>query len=371
VWLIILIGGGGLGLLALVRHLDASSLAHTVARVTWWQFVLICVVHGVSVLADTIGWRYTLVHGQPPPFHRLLAVKCAGDALNVVTALGGVGGEATKAWLLRRELPYETSVSSLVLAKTSLVLAQALLLAAGIVVAWTTGMASSTLLSAMAALLLVELIGVGGFLLVQVTGVVGRTGRLLAWVSAKGFHTAQQLDDALRGFYRRHWRAFLLSTGFHFVGWLIGVVEALLVLRSLGLSASMITATILEALGSGVRFATFLVPGSLGTLEGANAAAFTTFGWAASAGLTFTLVRRARQALWIAVGLVVFVAMSAPRTLASRLASPRRPRVLSGDTPVTASEATRRVSWSAPTSSDLVRPRRSPTRAAHAVETRW
>jgi uncharacterized protein (TIRG00374 family) len=337
VWLITLIGAGGLGLLVFVHHLDASSIAHTVARITWWQFVLICVVHGVSVLADTLGWRYTLVHGQPLPFHRLLAVKCAGDALNVLTALGAVGGEATKAWLLRRELPYETSVPSLVLAKTSLVLAQVLLLGAGIVVAWSTGMASSTLLGAMGALLLVELIGVGGLLLVQVTGVVGRAGRLLAWASARGLHTAQQLDDALRNFYRRHWRAFLLSTGFHFVGWLIGVVEALLVLQSLGLSASLIAATVLEALGSGVRFATFFVPANLGTLEGANAAAFTTFGWTASAGLTFTLVRRARQAVWIAVGVGVLVAMDAPRTLASRLFAPRRCRMRSANVVATTS----------------------------------
>jgi hypothetical protein len=234
VWLITLIAGGGLGLLALVHHLGGGSIVHAVARITWWQFVLICVVHGVSVLADTMGWRYTLVHGPPLPFRRLLVVKCAGDTLNVLSALGTVGGEATKVWLLRRDLPYETSVPSLVLAKTSLVLAQALLLGSGIVVAWTTGMASSTLLGAMGALLLVQLIGVGGFLLVQATGVVGRTGRLLAWASAKGFHSAQQLDDALRSFYRRHWRSFLLSTGFHFAGWLIGIVEALLVLESLG-----------------------------------------------------------------------------------------------------------------------------------------
>jgi uncharacterized membrane protein YbhN (UPF0104 family) len=370
VWLITWIGGGGLGLLALVHHLGAGFIVQTVAQVTWWQFVLICVVHGVSVLADTLGWRYTLAHGQPLPFHRLLAVKCAGDALNVVTALGGVGGEATKAWLLRRELPYETSVPSLVLAKTSLVLAQVLLLGVGIVVAWATGIASSTLLSAMWLLLVVQGIGVGGFLLVQLTGVVGRAGRLLAWAGAKGLHAAHHLDGALRGFYRRHWRSFLLSTAAHFVGWLIGVVEALLVLRSLGLSASVITATVLEALGSGVRFATFLVPGSLGTLEGANAAAFTTFGWAASAGLTFTLVRRARQAVWIAVGVVVLVAMDAPRTLASRLTSRGWARVRPVDDLRAASDTEPRVYGSALASPVGCGVRRGPS-PSDEMRTRW
>jgi hypothetical protein len=93
----------------------------------------------------------------------------------VVTALGSVGGEATKAWLLRRDVPYEASVPSLIVAKTSLVLAQALLIVVGILVAWTTGAGGPTLLLAMSALLVVEVIGVGGFLGVQLGG--DRPGR--------------------------------------------------------------------------------------------------------------------------------------------------------------------------------------------------
>jgi len=319
---IVLIAGSVLGLLALVSHLGVESIASALTRITSGQFILICVVHGVSILADTVGWRYVFPRDQQPPFRRLLVAKCAGEAVNVLTALGSVGGEATKAWLLRRETPYAASVPSLILAKTSLVVAQAGLLVVGILVAWITGIGGSTLLLAMGSLLVVEVIGVGGFLIVQVVGVVGHAGRVLAWAGAKGLHHARQLDDALRGFYRREWRSFLLSAGFHFVGWLIGAVEALVILSSLGLPASPTAATVVEALGSGVRFATFFVPASLGPLEGANAAAFTAFGWAATAGLAFTLVRRARQAVWIGVGVAILVAMDAPRFLASRRLRP-------------------------------------------------
>jgi uncharacterized membrane protein YbhN (UPF0104 family) len=319
----ILMAGGALGSLALIHHVGAGRLTEVLTRITWWQFALICVVHGLSVIADTMAWRYTLGRDRRLPFHRLLAAKCAGEAVNLVTALGSVGGEATKAWLLRRDLAYEASVPSLILAKTSLVVAQVPLLAAGIVLAWTTGIADSTLLLAMGALLLVEVVGVGGFLLVQLAGVVGRAGRLLAWAGAAGTRHARQLDEALRGFYRREWRSFLLSTALHFAGWLIGALEALLILGSLGVSASLLTATVIEALGSGVRFATFFVPASVGPLEGSNAAAFTALGWAASAGLAFTLVRRGRQLVWIVVGIAILVAMDAPRLLASL-----RPRAL-------------------------------------------
>jgi uncharacterized membrane protein YbhN (UPF0104 family) len=324
----VLIAGSVVGLLALVHRLGFESIASVLSQVSTGQFILICVVHGISVLADTVGWRYVFPPGGQPPFRRLLAAKCAGEAVNVVTALGSVGGEATKAWLLRRETPYAASVPSLILAKTSLAVAQAGLLGVGILVAWLTGTGGSTLLLAMGSLLLVEVMGVGGFLIVQVVGVIGRAGRVLAWTGAKGLDRAQQLDGALRGFYRREWRSFLLSAGFHFAGWLIGAVEALLILSSLGLPTSLPAAMVVEALGSGIRFATFFVPASLGALEGANAGAFTAFGWAASAGLAFTLVRRARQAVWIGVGVAILVAMDAPRLLARQ---PLRPIPSSGD----------------------------------------
>ena len=80
-------------------------------------------------------------------------------------------------------------------------------------------------------------------------------------------------------------------------------------LWALDVRASVAVATLIEALGSGVRFATFLVPASLGPFEAANAAAFAALGFGAGAGLAFSLVRRARQAVWVAIGIVVLLAM--------------------------------------------------------------
>jgi uncharacterized protein (TIRG00374 family) len=313
---VLLLAVSVLGFVTLVSFLGAGSIADVLARITWPAFGLLVVVRGMGVALDTLGWRFTLT-GEVPPFHRLLAAKCAGDAVNAVTALGSVGGEPIKAWLLRRELGYDASVPSLILAKTSLVVSQALLLAVGILAAWTTGITGPALLAAMGALLIIETVGIGGFLAVQLGGVVGKAGRVLAWVAGSGSLRAQRLDEALRGFYRLCWRRFLASVAAHFAGWLIGVLEALVVLDSLGLPASLLGATVIEALGSGVRFATFLVPASLGTLEGATAAAFAAFGWAASGGVAFTIVRRACQAFWVGVGLTLLLTMGGMRAVAT------------------------------------------------------
>jgi uncharacterized membrane protein YbhN (UPF0104 family) len=312
---IVLLAGGTVGLLALCYHLGADSLGAVLATITGWQFLLICAIHGASVVADTFGWRFTLP-AERPAFHRLLAARCAGEAVNLLTALGSVGGEAVKAWLLRSEVPYEASVPSLILAKTTLIVAQALLLVLGLLIAWITGVAGSTLLAAMAILLLVEVLAIGGFILVQNAGLVARAGWALSWLGLRSRHQAQRIDGTLRHFYRREWRSLLLSVGAHLAGWLIGALEGLVILKTLDLPATLATAAVLEALGSGVRFATFFIPASLGTLEGANSAAFAAFGWAASAGLAFTLVRRGRQAVWIAVGAAILLVAAVTRASA-------------------------------------------------------
>jgi uncharacterized membrane protein YbhN (UPF0104 family) len=307
--------GGVLAFVLLIRHFGLESLTAALTRIAWWQFGLACAVHGVSMVLDTLGWRYTFVADRPP-FGRLLAARCAGQAVNVITALAGLGGEALKAWLLRRDIPYEASVPSLILAKTAEVIGQTLLLVTGILVAWMTGIVGWSLLGPMCYLLAVEVIGVGGFILVQVAGGVGGAGRLLAWAGvARG---VRRIDGAVRTFYRLHWRSLLVSIGFHYVSWLVGALEVLLILWSLHLPASAVTATVIEALGTGVRFATFFVPASLGTLEGANAAAFAALGWAASDGLAFSVVRRGRQAAWIGLGLAVLGAMGAARSAGER-----------------------------------------------------
>ena len=100
-----------------------------------------------------------------------------------------------------------------------------------------------------------------------------------------------------------------LSTAFHLGGWLVGAGEAYPILSFLRIPADLVTATVVEALGAGVRFATFLVPASLGAFESANAAAFEAMGLGAGAGLAFSFVRRARQIGWIGVGLLVLVSM--------------------------------------------------------------
>jgi uncharacterized protein (TIRG00374 family) len=296
----------GIALLGvLVHRVGTVAILQTLNRLAWWQFVVICLPYAAIMAVDTLGWRYAFARDRAP-FWRLYRARVIGEALNIVTALGSVGGEAAKAWLVREDVSYEESVPSVVIAKTTITIAQALFLCLGIVLAWAALDVSSEILRGMLWLLVIEVVAVAGFFGAQVSGLVARGGRVLkAFGVIDDIGGARKLDAALRGYYRTEWRRFGLSVAFHLAGWLLGVLEALIMLGALGVDASVVTATAIEALGSGVRFATFLVPASLGAFEGANAAAFGALGFGAGAGLAFSFVRRARQAAWVVIGVLL------------------------------------------------------------------
>ena len=301
----------GIGLIALlVERVGWSPIAQALGRLTWWQFLVVCLPYAAVAVVNTLGWRFAFPRGTVP-FHRLLGARLAGEALNRLTALGSLGGEPVKIWLLRRDVAHADSVPSVVIAKTTITIAQALFLLVGVGLAWTMLATESRVINAMLWLLVVEVVAVGGFVGVQMAGLVGRAGRLLQWAGVvTRADYARQLDGALRDYYRGDTRRVALSTGFHLVGWLIGALETYLILVFLGIPVDLVTAAVIEALGAGVRFATFFVPASLGPLESANAAAFEAMGLGAGAGLAFSFVRRARQLVWAGVGLLVLAWMS-------------------------------------------------------------
>ena len=308
----------------LVYRVGAEPILEALGRLTWWQFGLVCLPYAVITAADTLGWRFAFARDRAP-FWRLYGARLAGEALNVVTAVGAVGGEAAKAWLVRRDVAYEESVPSVIVAKTTITLAQALFLLLGLLLAWLTLPAGVDLVRAMTWLLVVEILALGGFLGAQLSGLVARGGRLLRMLGAiESIAYAERLDQALRDYYRTEWRRFGLSLGFHLAGWVLGALDTLVILWALGVTVSVTTATIVEALGSGVRFATFLVPASLGPSEAANAAAFAALGFGAGAGLAFSFIRRARQAVWVVIGLAVLLAMRWSAARAAAAADPAR-----------------------------------------------
>ena len=82
---------GALLLVVLVYQVGAGPILETMHRLAWWQFVLICLPYGVITAVDTLGWRFAFARDRAP-FWRLYGARVVGEALNIVTAVGQVGG---------------------------------------------------------------------------------------------------------------------------------------------------------------------------------------------------------------------------------------------------------------------------------------
>jgi glycosyltransferase 2 family protein len=287
-----------------------------------WRLAVVAVFPFVVVTTfDTLGWKYAFLSDRVG-FRTLMAIRIAGEAFNLTTPTASVGGEAIKAWLLRRHVSLDEAVLSVVVAKTTITLAQGVFLLLGIVTAWMAGLPDSSLLHGMMWLLALEVLALVGFVAAQMRGVFGPVQRWLARVGvglSRHTETGARVDRGLLRFYREEPRRLTLSIAFHFVAWLLGVVEVVLVLRFLGVPVSLTTATIIEAFGTAVRFATFLVPASVGAQEGGYVVTFVALGLPASTAVAFGLTRRVREIVWIIVGLVIFALMRSEVRPASAL----------------------------------------------------
>ena len=160
----------------------------------------------------------------------------------------------------------------------------------------------------MAVLLGAQLVGSGGFALVQLRGGVAGAGRILqrlgVGAAARHGELLRDVDRRLLDLYRRHGTRVAVSVLLHAGGWAVGALEIYAVLALAGMPVGPATALVLEAVSAAVRFATFMIPASLGALEGGSVAAFVALGLPGAAGLSFTLIRRLREGTWAVIGLV-------------------------------------------------------------------
>jgi len=292
----------------LVARIGPAAIWSSFVTLGWRLPIVLAFPYALAAAVDTLAWWLLLP--ARVPFLLLLRARLAGEAVSLATPTMSVGGDPLKAFLLRPRLPLLDGFVSVIADKTTVVAGQVLFLALGLLAAALVAPPSGRLLPIMAGLLVVEVLAVGGFALVQASGALGGGGRLLGRLGKRvGLGGAERfaqglgdLDRALAALYRQRRRRLVASAIVHAVAWATGGLEIYLVLSLLGTPAPLGIALIVESFASGVKFASFMVPASLGALEGGYVIFFEAFGLGAAAGLSYVLVRRLREITWAVVG---------------------------------------------------------------------
>jgi uncharacterized protein (TIRG00374 family) len=306
---------GILVLAGLVVHIGPSTLIEELRKLGGNLFwVLLASV--ASYLFDALGWRATLGrHAERIGFTRLFMARMAGEAVNFTTPAAYLGGEPMKAYLLSRyNVPLVDGLASVVTAKTTMTLAQALFILMGIGLGLALlNRTSDVILAAFAGVAILGL-GIGFFIVLQRRGLfVGifrlleRIGLRVQWLKERE-HKLQALDEAIGDFYARDTRGFIWALLFFFLGWAIESLEVYLVLYFLGQPVDFFVAFSITALVVLVKGGTAFIPGSLGAQEAGTLVLFTAFGYTPAVAVTFAIVRRLREIFWIAFGLLALAA---------------------------------------------------------------
>ncbi|MDF0645358.1 MAG: lysylphosphatidylglycerol synthase transmembrane domain-containing protein [Nitrospira sp.] len=306
----------------LVWYIGPTEIYRAVHRLGPAALLSILAPSLLMYLVEGYGWKVALEGSERVPFWRLLMIRMAGEVVNMTTPTAYVGGEPLKAYLLQRDgVPVVEGLASVVIAKTTMTIAQVLFIIVGIAIGlWVLGPTGSSGQIVTGAILSVGLLlfGTAAFVLVQRRGLFTWTLELirkLGWrleVLERRAEQLRSLDRTILNFYTERRLMFYISTGLYLLGWLAEAIEVYVIIYCLGGPADMLSAVSIGALSVLIKGGTFFIPGSLGAQDAGNLLLLRAFGYSEVVGVAFALLRRFRELVWISVGLLCLALIGKP-----------------------------------------------------------
>jgi putative membrane protein len=211
-----------------------------------------------------------------------------------------------------RGVPGAQAASSVIVDTTVGVSTQLIFVVSGVALLLLRSTDRNSLLVAAAVLMAmgVLFVAIAAFVVLQHRGLFAGSAKFARrlmpgkWLSAMAAR-ASMVDDSVIAAYRNG-PVMLRASLLRLVGWAAGAGEVWLVMQSLGQPIGLVDAYILESLGSGVRAATFMVPGALGALEGGYILFGAIFGLPADTALAISLSKRVRELAFGVPGLLLW-----------------------------------------------------------------
>lgn len=273
-----------------------------------------------AMALEAIAWRQSLrALGHERRLRSIVALRVAGEAVPLTVPGGSLAAEPVKIHLVasRAGVPACDAVACVAAQKWFVVTTHAVLLAGALALSFTLPfigaevrwmLAGSTAALAIAAIVLhvsITRAAPAVRILALLRKLPSRSlSEKLAARAAAFERTDASLARAI-GTPRSAATALVATLG----GWIVETLESFLILRILGVSIDLGAVLAIEAIVSIVRAAAFFVPRGLGlsdtshvTLVGAAAG-----GDAAAAGAALVLLKRAKEAIWAAVGWWLFL----------------------------------------------------------------
>jgi putative membrane protein len=271
-----------------------DSIAHAIASVGW-GILAVVLVRVTTVSVAGAGWQLLLPSYEHPGLAACVLIRFVREAANALLPLMQVGGDLIGARLLMfHGVAGPLSAASIIVDILIQAFTQFLFACLGVAVLVALGVGDG-LAQTVASALVVAALLLAGFYLAQ-----RRAGqRILQWIMNglagdrqwRVLGTIDAVYGGLATIYADR-RRLVLSTFVHMIGWLIGVVEVLVVLTFMGNTVGLAEAIVIESLLHAVRGAAFAVPGALGAQEGGLVLLCALFGIPPEQAIALSLVKR-------------------------------------------------------------------------------
>jgi uncharacterized membrane protein YbhN (UPF0104 family) len=291
-------------------------------RLAGWGLALTISLESVARIANTLGWRVTIVnYPRTLSFGELFVARIAGEAVDYVTPSAQLGGQFVMAMMVRRKLPIAAGLATVTVAT----LAEAFGQIAFIGMALMTALPFEARLHhlfwpVMGGLGMAAALAIG-FLAVQLKQPFSRLWKIAARFRAPQLGNpevvaaAAEADALLVDFYQCHRGRLLASTLCYTIAWAMGPIEIFIYLKLLHVHATVIVALLVESLGLLIERATFLIPAKLVSQEGGKALILSLLGYSADIGFAIGFLRRVKEMVWVLFGLI---GLTAHRMMAER-----------------------------------------------------
>jgi len=309
----------GVLLLALIlSQTDLAQVAELLARVGPLGALGLLLVFALSFLGEGATWLWALP-GVPLNTRwlgRFCGVALAGQALEYVTPLAGLGGEPMKAMVMKRHygVPYRDASASLVVTRMTDLVAQILFMAVGLALMWRAsllplgyriGALAGLCLFAAAIAVFIALQYFRGFSKLRAWAERGALGERLGARAVSALDAVNDVEGKLSHYYTNERKRFVLSTLAALWSWIIGSLAGWWALALLGHPVSFADALVIEAFMMLVRSVLFFVPADLGTQDGALVLIVAAITGIPSVGVAYAAIRRARDLAFVAAGMAL------------------------------------------------------------------
>ncbi len=289
------------------------EILDAVQLIGWWWFPIFALAI-VWQICHTLGWHTVLgFMGHHLPFLRLFKLKVIAEAVNMVAPSANLGGDVSRAYLIKKNVPLEDGISSIVVDKTLDNITKLLFNSFGLLLTvifipipdvWLWGSVGYlfVVLLFCTALVWVQLKGITGWLL-KISNLIPRLKSALVKQEEK----LNSLDSNFRGIYsKKGIKDLIIANCWHLVGRTLGTLEIWLVMYLLNAPIGFLEAFYIATIYNIVMGIFFLLPGQWGVLEVTTMYTVELIGFSPELGLSLGVIRRVRRLILTGMGLLFF-----------------------------------------------------------------